>query len=257
MTQNESLLMTIGEAATSLGVTRRMILNYEDKGLLKPDKKEGMNGNRYYTADSLSRIRTIRVLQDLGLSLDEIKCYYDGKTDLVPLIARLEKLRDELTLNIEKLKERVKGETDYEIRTVTIPAQTIYRQTVETTGVEVKKEILREVFITAMKRYGTDTSKRMMFIEAPNDAPDLASYSIVVPEKATGEGILHLTEEKALSIFYHGAYEDLPQVRRRIYDHANEQGIALQGTFRLIFVEGPPQHKDPSKFITQVAVLIK
>lgn len=50
--------------------------------------------------DSISRIRSIRVLQNLGLSLDEISSYYNGTTDLESLIERLEVLRDELTQRI-------------------------------------------------------------------------------------------------------------------------------------------------------------
>ena len=70
--------MSIGEVSKAIGITRRIILNYEAKGLLLPDKKEGTAGNRYYTPDSISLIRSIRVLQNLGLSLDEISSYYNG-----------------------------------------------------------------------------------------------------------------------------------------------------------------------------------
>ena len=104
MSQKEDRLMSIGEIAKSLGITRRIILNYEEKNLLQADVKDGATGNRYYLADSLTKIRTIRVLQNLGLSLDDIQAYYDGTTDMEPMIERLEKLRDELNLNIEKLK---------------------------------------------------------------------------------------------------------------------------------------------------------
>ena len=116
MTHDKKRLLSIGEAAKALEVTRRMILNYEDKGLILPDQRDGINGNRYYTADTVSRIRSIRILQNLGLSLDDIYAYYHGTTDLEPLIARLEDLRDEISRNIEKLKEHSKGLNDFEIR---------------------------------------------------------------------------------------------------------------------------------------------
>ena len=106
MTHDKKRLLSIGEAAKALEVTRRMILNYEDKGLILPDQRDGINGNRYYTADTVSRIRSIRILQNLGLSLDDIYAYYHGTTDLEPLITRLEDLRDEISRNIEKLKEQ-------------------------------------------------------------------------------------------------------------------------------------------------------
>lgn len=257
MAKTDNKLMSIGEVAKSLNITRRIILNYEDKGLLPPDKKDGANGNRYYTADSVSRIRTIRILQNLGLSLDDIYTYYNGTADLTPMIERLEKLRDELNLNIEKLKERVKSKNDYEIKTVTIPAQTVYRTTMRTSTIEEKKEVLREIFTIALRRYGSDTSKRMFFIEYPLDEADLVSYSIAIPPENQGENILNLPAEKALCIFYHGSYESIPAVREKLIAYAKEHGITLKGTCRNIYLEGPPQHKEPEKFITQVTVLIE
>ena len=257
MAKTDSRLMSIGEVAKSLNITRRIILNYEDKGLLSPDKKDGANGNRYYTADSVSRIRTIRILQNLGISLDDIYAYYNGTTDLKPMIERLEKLRDEINLNIEKLKERVKNENDYEIQIITIPAQTIYYKTMRTSTIEKKKEILREIFITAMRQYGSDTSKRMFFIEYPLNDPDFISYCIAISPEHQGEDIINLPEEKAMCIFYHGSYESIPAVRDKIVEFAKENDITLKGTCRHIYLEGPPQHKEPEKFITQVAVLIR
>ena len=99
-------LFSIGEIAKAIGITRKIILNYETKGLITPDKKDGTTGNRYYTIDTFTQIRTIRVFQDLGLSLDEIRTYFSDTTDLQPMINRLEKMKDELILTIEKLKER-------------------------------------------------------------------------------------------------------------------------------------------------------
>ena len=63
MSERNSRLMSIGEVAKSLHITRRMILNYEDKGILLPDVKTGSGGNRYYTPETLTRIRAIRRLQ--------------------------------------------------------------------------------------------------------------------------------------------------------------------------------------------------
>ena len=54
-------LFSIGEVAKAVGVTRKTILGYESKGLINPDKKEGTTGNRYYTIDTFTQIRTIRI----------------------------------------------------------------------------------------------------------------------------------------------------------------------------------------------------
>ena len=123
--EKEKNLFSIGEIAKALGVTRRIILNYEQRGLIQPDIKEGTTGNRYYTIDSFTKLRSIRIFQNLGLSLDEIRAYFNDSSDILPLIRRLEKLRDELNLNIEKLYERVQtGEA--QIKTIRLERQRIY-----------------------------------------------------------------------------------------------------------------------------------
>ena len=125
---NDRNLFSIGEIAKAVGITRKAILNYEIKGLIKPDQKDGASGNRYYTIDTFTQIRTIRVFQNLGLSLDEIREYFNDTSDLEPMIQRLEKMRDELNLTIEKLKERTQQKGDI-IREITIAPQTIYCRT--------------------------------------------------------------------------------------------------------------------------------
>lgn len=255
--QDKNRLMTIGEAAKALGITRRIILNYEAKGLLQADKKDSATGNRYYTIDSVSRMRSIRTLQNLGLSLDDIYSYYNGKTDLKPLITRLETLRDELNLNIEKLKELVKTENDFEILITTLPAQNIYREIRHADTVESKKEDLRNILTATMRKYGSDSSKRMFFIEYSLADPNTISYCVSISPEAQGPGIANIPEQKALCIFYHGSYESIPTVRDKLLAYTREHQLPLKGTCRHIYLEGPPQHKDPAKFITQVALLLK
>ena len=99
--KRDDKLFSIGEIAKALGVTRRIILHYEERGLIEPDKRDDATNNRYYTIDTFTKLRSIRSLQNLGLTLDEIRDYYNDSTDLMPLIRRMEEMRDQLNLNIE------------------------------------------------------------------------------------------------------------------------------------------------------------
>lgn len=249
-------LFSIGEIAKAVGITRKAILNYEIKGLIKPDKKDGVAGNRYYTIDTFTQIRTIRVFQDLGLSLDEIYEYFYGTSDLQPMIERLEKMRDELILTIEKLKERTQ-KSNKNISEITIEAQTIYRRTYNAVSIADKTNLLRDTALEAMKTYGTDTTKRMYFMEYSAKAPTEVFYCVAVPSGSKGEYIEHLPELKAISFFHHGAYEEIPKARKRLISYAEENNLKLTGVFRNIYIEGPPQHKDKSKFITQLIAVIE
>ena len=255
MNSNKNLF-SIGEIAKSINITRKIILNYETKGLIKPDVKDGVTGNRYYSIDTFTQIRTIRIFQNLGLSLDEIREYFNDKTDLQPLISRLETLRDELTLNIERLYERTSKTQDLfsEIR---IDAQTVYCRTYTTPSIEERSSILRQTALEAMRIYGTDTTKRMYFTQYPIENPNEISYAVAVPPESNGDYILNIPTFNAVSTYYHGAYENLPKVREKLIFYANQNNIKLSEYCRHVYLEGPPQHKDPHKFITQVLIPIE
>lgn len=249
-------LFTIGEVAKAVGITRKTILNYEAKGLITPDKKDGATANRYYTIDTFTQIRTIRVFQDLGLSLDEIREYFNDSSDLLPMLKRLEKMRDELNLTIEKLKERIHKKNDG-IKEIDIEPQTVYCRVHNSSSIADKTNLLRDTALEAMRKYGTDTTRRMYFTQYSQNAPEEISYCVAVPPESEGEYIQKIQALKAISFFHHGAYEEIGAARSNLISYAEENNMKLSGVFRNLYLEGPPQHNDKSKFITQIIAIIE
>jgi MerR family redox-sensitive transcriptional activator SoxR len=64
-------LLTIGEVAERARVATSAVRYYERRGLLSPDARQ--SGQRRYQTETLRRLVFIRMLQDAGLSLDEIQ----------------------------------------------------------------------------------------------------------------------------------------------------------------------------------------
>lgn len=250
---NNNNLFSIGEIAKSIGITRKIILNYEAKGLILPDKKDGTTGNRYYTVDTFTQIRTIRLFQNLGLSLDEIKDYFDDNADLMSFIKHLETMRDELNATIEKLHERADKN---QMRKIRVEPQTVYVKKYYTHSIDERTSRLRETALEAMREYETDISRRMYFIEYPLSDTDDLTYAVSVASESKGENILNIPAFDAISIIHHGAYEDIPKSREKLASYAKENNIKLSGKCRHIYLEGPPQHKEPSQFITQILLPI-
>ena len=58
-------------------VTVKTLRHYEQKGLLLPDEVDEWTGYRYYSINQMQKLQSIRDLQRLGFSLDEIKDLYD------------------------------------------------------------------------------------------------------------------------------------------------------------------------------------
>jgi DNA-binding transcriptional MerR regulator len=65
-----SELLTIGEVAEHAHVATSTIRYYERRGLLNPDARQ--SGRRRYRTETLHRLVFIGMLQDAGLSLDDI-----------------------------------------------------------------------------------------------------------------------------------------------------------------------------------------
>jgi MerR family redox-sensitive transcriptional activator SoxR len=63
-------MLTIGAMAERAGVATSTIRYYERRGLLAPDARQ--SGQRRYRPDTLRRLVFIGMLQDAGLSLDDI-----------------------------------------------------------------------------------------------------------------------------------------------------------------------------------------
>lgn len=106
--------LTIGALAERTGVPHSALRFYEDRGLIHAERSSG--GQRRYPRDVIRRVSFIRIAQQVGLSLDEIReamaSLPDNRTPnthdwevlarswrprLDAQIALLERLRDRLT----------------------------------------------------------------------------------------------------------------------------------------------------------------
>lgn len=68
--------MRMGDLTRRAGVTPRTVRYYESIGLMPPGDREG-TGQHYYTEETISRLRKIDQLKQLGLSLEEIRDVID------------------------------------------------------------------------------------------------------------------------------------------------------------------------------------
>ena len=122
MEASEKKLFQMGEVTKAVGITRRMLINYEVHGLVQPATARDERGFRYYTVDHIVHIRLIRTLQNLGLSLDEIRRYFDDSEELGAQIERLTKLRDQIEQYIARLRLRQATQTEAEVTQVSLAA---------------------------------------------------------------------------------------------------------------------------------------
>lgn len=113
--------ITVSEFAKLHHVNRRTLHYYDEIGLFKPALK-GENGYRYYDLSQSIDFIFIRTLKELGMSIEEIKEYYEHPNtekfleiadvkieELDQKIAHLEKLKTSLIKRKEQLNEAEKA----------------------------------------------------------------------------------------------------------------------------------------------------
>ena len=250
-------LFKIGEVAKALGLTRRMLINYEELGLVTPAFKNGNQGFRYYSADNMVHIRLIRALQKLGLSLSEIREYFNDTTHLEDQIDRLVLLRNQLDQCIAQLHLRQFEESSQEIYQVTLPEFNAFCRDFKTADLAEKTAQLRQTYIDALKHFPADNENRMC-IQIPAGSDSEGTYIIPVLADAGLKDIRHFPQAAAICIYYRGPYENFPKVHERLMQYALDNNMTPHGYFRNIYMEGPPTHgTNKEAYVTQIALPIK
>lgn len=108
---------SIGEAARAAHTTSETLRHYDRIGLVKPSKKDEWTHYRYYTEQDVVRLNTVRALQLMDLSLQEIKkiLEYDELEKIIDFLEQAEKKADEKIAALQYSKSKIRlARADYE-----------------------------------------------------------------------------------------------------------------------------------------------
>lgn len=259
MRKHDESLFQIGEVTRILGITRKTLLVYERMGVLTPAVKDKTSGFRYYTADNMTQIRSIRSLQSLGLSLKEVAAYYSDTSTLDQHLQRLLALRAELDKNIHMLQMRSAKQGDLSIHRTSLPRQVCFCRRYACADTAEAVIRLRETYIAAAHT-GKMSPSGHMFTVRTSQNPEVLKLLCCIPmeEDFDGSERLAFAETEALCIYYRGPYEGTGAAIQTLNAYLKQNGTKAAGDFRSIYLEGPPnrgEHKED--YITQIAVPIQ
>ena len=100
---------SISEAAKMANMTSETLRHYDRIGLVKASRRDEASKYRYYTKEDIVRLHTIRALQQMDLSLHEIKCIleYDDLQMVVDFLKKAEKTADEKIAELQYSKSKI------------------------------------------------------------------------------------------------------------------------------------------------------
>ena len=100
-------MLTIGAFAQLAGVSVRALRHYEAVGILLPSSTDPTIGYRRYRASQLARVHRIQALQDLGLSLQQLRPLLDDGPSAAQLSGMLVLKRAELASRVAEDQQRL------------------------------------------------------------------------------------------------------------------------------------------------------
>ena len=97
--------LKIGEFSRLMQVTVKTLRHYELKELLIPNEVDEWTGYRYYSIDQMQKLNSIRHLQRLGFTLEEIRDLYDEESH-DPSVGQLSEKIEETERQLQLLMTR-------------------------------------------------------------------------------------------------------------------------------------------------------
>lgn len=108
--------MFINEVCHVVGLTKKSIRFYEENGLLNP-KRNSENDYRIYTKEDIEKLKKIKFLRELNVSIRELKLLEDGELTLESVMNdRIRKISEEETkyLQVKKMcKDIIESKATY------------------------------------------------------------------------------------------------------------------------------------------------
>ena len=268
--------LKIGEFSELMQVTVKTLRHYEQKGLLVPDEVDEWTGYRYYSINQMQRLKTIRDLQRLGFSLDEIKDLYDSyshtptirqltekiketEAELKLLIARRNQLLDWRNARKEmKTMERISIQSLPEIivashREVIPNYAGIGPMCVEKIGPEMQRLGCKcpppgYCFTIEHNKEYTPTD---IDIEYCEQVEEMGEDSAIIKFKRLP------AVSKALCMKHIGPYERFYESFTEAFRNIEEQGYKAVGQHRTCYIDGAWNQEDPEKWLSVIQIPIE
>ncbi|MCB9498619.1 MAG: MerR family transcriptional regulator [Bacillales bacterium] len=259
-------LFRIGEVASFLGISRKMILNYEKHGIIVPSFVDSSSGYRYFDSYTIARIQIILDLRKTDMSLKDIEKYLNGRITTENQIAILNEQIKEIKKAISRLEIRNKSENiKPEIKQITLPAAHFITRYIVAKDINDAITSFTGFFEECMERGIHFSRKVSSFCEFEKDLFDKDFYQmtdismkmcICIDEKRIPEDAELYPEGKVLLISYCGEYGKSYTAYETIKKYIQDNHIEVKGYPREVYMEGNFDNSS-NKNIVLIVVPIK
>ena len=272
----EKTKLKIGEFSRLMQVTVITLRHYEQKELLIPDEVDEWTGYRYYSTEQMLKLNSIRQLQKLGFTLEEIRELYDNESH-APSIEQLSKKIEDTERQLKQLiarrsqlldwmdsRKKIKIMEKFSIESLPEVIVATHREVIPdyaTLGLLCVNTIGPE-----MQRLGCKCPPPgyCFTIEhnkeySPSDID--IEYCEQVEEKGTDSSIIQFKQldavPKALCMKHVGPYERFYESFTEAFAYMEQHGYRIAGHPRTCYIDGAWNQEDPEKWLSIIQIPIE
>ncbi len=268
--------LKIGEFSRLMQVTVKTLRHYEQKKLLFPDDVDECTGYRYYSIGQMQKLNSIRQLQQLGFTLDEIKDLFDGESHVPSLeqltekIVETEKLLKELMSRRSRLLEwmgsRKKNKIMEKFSIESLPEVIVasHREIISDYAVlgalcvnKIAPEMLRLGCKCTTPGYCFTIEHNKEYVPANIDI----EYCEQVEEMGIDSSIIQFKRlhavPKVLCMKHYGAYDAFCESFTEAFAYMEEHGYKIIGHPRICYIDGIWNQEDLEKWLSIIQIPIE
>ncbi|MBQ5576707.1 MAG: MerR family transcriptional regulator [Bacteroidales bacterium] len=268
--------LKIGEFSQMMQVTVKTLRHYEQKGLLLPDEVDEWTGYRYYSIEQMQKLQSIRDLQSLGFSLDEIKDLYDDDSH-TPSVRQMDEKIKETELQLNQLiarrnrllewknsRKQITKMEKFNIQSLPEIIVASHREVIP--NYEALGPMCYEKIGPEMQRLGCKCPKPGYCFTVGHNGEYTPTdidieYCEQVEEMGTDSAIIKFKKlpaiPKALCMKHIGPYEKFYESFIETFKYMEQNGYKIAGQPRTSYVDGPWNQDDPEKWVSVIQIPIE
>jgi DNA-binding transcriptional MerR regulator len=263
-------MLKIGDFARLCQVPVKTLRYYDDLGLLKPARFDGVNGYRYYAVDQLPRLNRLLALKELGFSLEQIeRILNEGVTH--------EQLRGMLMFKRAEAEHRLKEEEgrlarieaklreieqedrmpDYEVAVKLVEPVLIAACRVRIPTNDMVPDVLGEAYRRTYQHVNANGAKAlepcMALWHTTADTHSDEDAEAVVPvdrplPQGDGVTVYELAGGTFASAVHHGEFAEFTQLHPAVLRWIDANGYRITGPSREVYLS----NSDRANSVTEV-----
>ena len=268
--------LKIGEFSRLMQVTVKTLRHYEQKGLLIPDEVDEWTGYRYYSINQMQKLNSIRHLQQLGFTLDEIKDLFDDESHF-PSIEQLTEKIEETERQLKLLMTRRNQLQEWISSHKKIKKMEKFSiESLPEIIVASHREIISDYSALGMLCY-TVIGPEMQRLGCKCPPPGYCftvehnkeytptdidiEYCEQVEEMGNDSNIIQFKKlpsvPKALCMKHYGPYERFYESFTKAFAYMDEHGYEIADKPRTCYIDGIWNQEDPEKWLSIIQIPIK